>query len=427
MILTKYSIIKNDELLDWIFTHGGQGYDVADMCVGLKVEWDINTTYNILRQKIKRLREDGLTIKELNIRRRTGKSYYLGEFADPSTFFDTKKLWKQIQYEVEGRGKMVSPDHYRYDEEREETKMDEEREETKMDADTELFTNIKSVFLEVFSDMEKRLEAKYLRRHSIPEKTIIPLSEIPDYTRAVVIGDAHIPHEDNNLYLVMKFMKEKQFDYIFLNGDMIDCEGLSPKFIRNRHTDYTFAEQTERLVDVLSRIRKDSPKAKIIYIYGNHEYRHEAYIRVSAPELMGVKGTTLAEILSLEELDIEVQDVGLRENYVEFGDICIGHWDIVRKNAAYTVNALLNDFGRSIIQGHVHRCAVAQKSLLDRTITGIENGCLCELSPAYRLQANWQHGFTVIDKINNKCYPTLVLVDEKEGFVFEGKHWCHKS
>ena len=135
---------------------------------------------------------------------------------------------------------------------------------------------------------------------------------------------------------------------------------------------------------------------KIIYIFGNHEWRFEKFISNFARQLEGLRGLTLEEQLDLPFLKIKAINGHMRENFYRYGYLLIGHFNRVNKHSAYTAKNLLEEKGMSLIQNHTHRGGTSYKRDYRDTKVAYENFCLCDLNPPYLQIPNWQLGFSVI-------------------------------
>jgi predicted MPP superfamily phosphohydrolase len=214
--------------------------------------------------------------------------------------------------------------------------------------------------------------------------------------KAVVIGDLHIPfHDKRTVKLVLSFIKWFSPDKIFLNGDIIDCWEIS-RFQRPLSIEERLKDEIQEGIEFLRTLRKTAPKAEIIYIFGNHEYRFEMFIAKNARELHGLKGMTLEEQLELKELKIKPINSHQRENFYRYGHMLIGHFNKVNKHSAYTAKNLLDEKGISLIQSHTHRGGVSYKHDFVDFKVAVENFCLCELNPPYLSIPNWQPGFSTV-------------------------------
>jgi UDP-2,3-diacylglucosamine pyrophosphatase LpxH len=278
------------------------------------------------------------------------------------------------------------------------------------------------------------------------------------YENAIVINDIHFPYQDERaLRLTLKIIKAYQPDIIFLNGDIMDFYPIS-KFSKSPERTLTQAEVMELSVvaakepsqsdivlrsslqrefdmafDLLSLIRRQNKKAKIIFIDGNHEFRLEKYLFDNSAELYGLTKARLPRepvlsipsLLRFDELDIEHISSGLKESYYRWGKMLIGHFNMVRKHSAYTARGLIEDKMMSLVQGHTHRLGSHFKTGYSRNaIVGYENGCLCELEPIYCVNPNWQHGFSVINKskTSNKFHVQQVYILKYTAW-FGDKEW----
>ena len=220
---------------------------------------------------------------------------------------------------------------------------------------------------------------------------------IPKTGLDIVINDIHFPFEDEKLLAkVTSFIVEIRPDRIFLNGDIMDCAEIS-SYDKSPITTPKLMDEINITRAWLDNLRTNNPSADIYYIFGNHEARFQRFLIHNARQLVGMPGLSLEEQLRLNDLNIKIVNSDLRESFLEAGNgLLIGHFDLVRKNSAYTARALVERFGNSLIQGHVHRVGLYAHTVHGRTLYGYENGCLCDTSPPYLVHPDWQQGFSVI-------------------------------
>jgi len=229
--------------------------------------------------------------------------------------------------------------------------------------------------------------------------------------RILVISDPHFPFQDNKaLKLVDKFIINEKPDIIVINGDLLDCYDVSsfPKDPRRK----------KRLVDEIKMGKKylehlnDISDAKKILVEGNHENRVDKHMINKNPEMI--------EFINLKELlktkGWRIIDDSIIENYVKIGKWYIGHFNKVAKHSAMTAKGIVNDRGVNIIQGHTHRLGAYYVRHLDRSLRGLECGCLCTLKPSYTSNPNWQQGFVLIEDKN--AYPIEII---NHSFTWNGK------
>jgi predicted phosphodiesterase len=244
------------------------------------------------------------------------------------------------------------------------------------------------------------------------------------YEKAIVLSDLHIPFQDEKaVELVFRFIRDFNPEYVFLDGDVLDCFEIS-RFNQPIDLGKHLKDELAETRLFFTRLRGILPDAKIIYIEGNHEKRFNKYIWEQAEELWGLDGLSIQEQLRLKDFKIDYIDSVSNEAWYKYGHLYIGHFGKCNKHGGYTAKSLLDDKGVSLIQGHTHRLAEIHRRLLDKEIVGIENGCLCNLTPFYINNPNWQLGFTVLYKKIGKnrvhAYP-IVIWDYR--FYFGNKEY----
>ena len=172
-----------------------------------------------------------------------------------------------------------------------------------------------------------------------------------------------------------------------------------------------FQAELELTKKFLSALRKVT-KNEIIYITGNHEFRLKKYLISIAKELWELNSLALDELLDLEHYKISYVDLddrysGFQDNYIEIQDFLVGHFNVARAGLGATGRALIEKYGRSIVQAHVHRIAMVAKWQFDRQIVGVEGGCMCKMDNNYRRNANWQRGW--VDLIDGEVELHAIL------------------
>jgi len=232
--------------------------------------------------------------------------------------------------------------------------------------------------------------------------------------RIVVYSDIHCPFQDDRAVdVVNSFCRWFKPHVVVLIGDTADFYAIS-KFDKSprRATGGAFIDEMIVTRRILKGIRDANPKARIIYIVGNHEFRLRKFLNnmiIKTPSLADIFGLTgidtdniLEEVLPIREFGIELVDLNkdiakFTDNFIQLGDLFIGHWNRVNKHSAYTAKNLVADKGVSLIQGHTHRLGTHVKSTLGGILEAHEIGCLCDLQPQYTCKQDWQHGFAIIE------------------------------
>ncbi len=145
-----------------------------------------------------------------------------------------------------------------------------------------------------------------------------------------MINDVHIPHHDwKALKLLEVFLTDQKPDVFIINGDFLDMWGAS-QFDRVPKVGKSLMQEIRIGRKLLEKFREILPKAKIIYIEGNHDFRLRKYLLRNPPELYGLPGLSIPELLNLKELNITYKPVkeganSFSDNWIRLGDLYIGH------------------------------------------------------------------------------------------------------
>jgi predicted phosphodiesterase len=218
--------------------------------------------------------------------------------------------------------------------------------------------------------------------------------------RIGIISDVHLPfHEKTPLVEALKHCRKFKPTHLVLNGDIADFFSVSFWEKDPRKRDLKNEIQTTR--DFLELLRKQFKDAEIIYKLGNHEERWERYLRVKAPELLGVADFEIQKVLRFEDHGIQcVSDC----RPIRAGHLNIIHGHEFRWGITSPVNPARGFYQRGkecALGGHLHQTSAHnEKSMNDIIISCWSTGCLCDLKPDYAPMNKWNHGFatTELDK-----------------------------
>ncbi len=256
-----------------------------------------------------------------------------------------------------------------------------------------------------------------------------PQEHAPRYQTVVIANDAQVPfHDKRALQLLMLFLRRERPDWLILNGDFMDFWEISTYDVTPR-SKTEFVKEIEIGKRILRSFRKILPHARITWIEGNHEFRLRKYLIQNAPELYGMRGLSVPDLFSLEELSIEYVPchklaTRFTDNFIRVGKLHVGHWDRVSKHAGYAAKQLVEDKGVSVLQGHTHRFGAHARSTVDgRVLLGIENFCLCSRRQSYINYGNWQLGFSVVyvHPRSGKFHWFPILIKNDYQFIWKNK------
>jgi hypothetical protein len=149
--------------------------------------------------------------------------------------------------------------------------------------------------------------------------------------------------------------------------------------------------------EILSTIRQAFPDAEIVYKVGNHEERWERYLRVKAPEIIGLEILNFAEIIKADSVGMTVVS---DKRIVKIGKLNCIHGHEFGNTFASPVNparGLYLKGKETSIGAHYHQTSShSEKSMTDDITVCWSVGCLCDMRPDYRPINKWNHGLAVV-------------------------------
>jgi len=240
----------------------------------------------------------------------------------------------------------------------------------------------------------------------------------------IVVSDWHIPfHDGRVINAFMNDIAENEYEHIILNGDMIDAYELS-RFDKPPITlvNNLFLDEIRAFRHYMARIRELQPKAKIIYLPGNHEYRwyknlHEIWGKsLYALARLGINygpeviDPSPSQLFGLDDFDIEFHiDPNPEKSIYRLRDkINIAHgWRVLKWSCA-TPKAYVTDYGGNWLIGHTHKLGVYYRTLASgETNVAMEGGCMCK-DMDYNPIANWQRGYIRLHWNGPKFRPEIM-------------------
>ena len=263
------------------------------------------------------------------------------------------------------------------------------------------------------SETTKKL---FMKNFHIPESDYEPVEPFTVKSKKVLlISDLHIPYHDRKaVKLALNYGIENDMDAIYLNGDVLDFYMIS-RFIKDRRK-RNIADELEMGRNFLKTLR-DNFSGPIFYKWGNHEDRWETFLRLNAPELLGISDFELSSILRFGEFGI--QEVGSRQ-IAYIGKLAVLHGHEFGRGMNNPVNAARGLYLRtkeSCIVGHHHQTSEhTEKSLSNEVVTTWSMGCLSGLNPDYHSYGNkYNHGFAFVkvDKKDNYQLDNIRIIDGK--------------
>lgn len=249
------------------------------------------------------------------------------------------------------------------------------------------------------SEGVRKHEIEFNEEFGLPESWYEEIGEyvIPNEVKKIgIINDVHVPfHSIQALKTAIEFIESQNVDMLLLNGDIADFYAISrftrlPKY-RN------FAKEIEVVQDFLDYLKTKFDN--IVYKFGNHEARLDAYVSQNVPELGDLAGLSIAEVLGLYTRGIKYVE---HKVPIRFGKLTILHGDEIAAGGQINTarNKLLAAFD-NVLYGHHHATQdVFQRKITDELIGAFGVGCLCGLKPYYATNNRWNYGFAIVERDN---------------------------
>ena len=236
---------------------------------------------------------------------------------------------------------------------------------------------------------------------------------------AIIIPDCHIPYEDKRAYnLMLEIARDLDPDEIVILGDYADFYAINSHG-KDADKNHLLMDEVSEVIERLKQLKSLFPRAKRVYIEGNHEYRLARYINSKCPDLYGI--TDVSKILELKLLGFEyipympnqqynVLDTNLVARHEPLsGGVHVAHGSVVK--------AL-----KSVIFGHTHRLQKTELYGLDGSrYLGVSCGWLGDKShPVFeyvKTHHQWGLGFGIARSISKS------LIDVELAFI-NPKYQC---
>jgi predicted phosphodiesterase len=218
-----------------------------------------------------------------------------------------------------------------------------------------------------------------------------------DGKRFLLLADCHIPyHNKTALGVALEHGKSRDVDTILILGDFMDFYSCS--FWGNDPRRRNFRQELEAVRQILGIMREQFPKARIVYKLGNHEERYDRYMRVKAPELLGVAEYDFSNIIHADKYGIEI--VG-EKRIVKIGRLHCIHGHEFWRGVTNPVNPARGLYmrGKEIaVCAHYHQTSQhTEKSLCDVITSCWSIGALCDMHPEYCPINKWNYGFAYVE------------------------------
>jgi hypothetical protein len=221
-----------------------------------------------------------------------------------------------------------------------------------------------------------------------------------DSKKTLIINDLHVRYHDREaVELALETGYKQGVDCVLINGDLNDFYSISRW--EKDPTKRDFGEEVETTQYILQSIRLGFGKVRIILKCGNHEDRYKKKIMDKLPELLNVPYFNYESVIGAERYGVEVITEKIP---VKIGKLNVIHGHELRGYG--TVNPARSLYLKTkthTLSGHYHRTSEHIERDLDDEVVGCwSTGCLCDLHPDWMPVNNWNHGFAIVDLLDEE-------------------------
>lgn len=223
--------------------------------------------------------------------------------------------------------------------------------------------------------------------------------------RALIIPDVHIPYEDKRaVNLMLKVGRDVKPDEVVFIGDVADFYSVS-SYGKDPSVYRLLKEEVAEVNGFLDRVDKAFPRAKKVFIEGNHEFRLQKYILQNASSLFGT-----IDCHNLFRLPHRKNYSFVRytpnQGYNVLGSTLVARHEPIA-GGEHVAASTVKKAGTSVIFGHTHRIQEFQTVTLgDEAHRGINCGWLGnkrhKVMNYVKNHHQWAQGFAVVEVLDKR-------------------------
>ena len=257
-------------------------------------------------------------------------------------------------------------------------------------------------------------------------------------------------HDETAIEVALAIVRDIDPDVVVLHGDNLDLPELGKYVVTPAYARTTQAS-IDRATVLCAQLRDAAPRARIVWLAGNHEERLPRHIIQNAVAAFGLRRgaepdgfpvLSVPFLCRMDEFDVEYVPGYPASAYWINDRLRIVHGDKVNSSGS-TASKYLAREKVSVLYGHIHRREWAEMTREDhdgpRTVLAASAGCLARIDgavpsvkggtdldgrPLVRYE-DWQQGIAVVDYEPGDGAFHLELVPIREGHArWRGTDYC---
>lgn len=203
------------------------------------------------------------------------------------------------------------------------------------------------------------------------------------YMTIMHLCDIHFPyHHQKALNLAIQLVKLAQPDLCVVGSDEFDFMRLG-KFDVDPRTEPSELDDIDLIrIDhqkLIDQILIASPTTKLVWVFGNHDYRLYRHILMNSPN---TAKTVMREFEDVVRYQGRVWYLGEIDRVI-IKNLIVGHGTKAGINPAKG-NLEAVGWQMNYMAGHVHKLTYWNNVGYGRTTQSVTSGCLCQLEPVYQ-------------------------------------------
>jgi predicted phosphodiesterase len=238
--------------------------------------------------------------------------------------------------------------------------------------------------------------------------------------KGVFLSDVHLPYQIN-LKPLFQYLKDLQPDQIVLGGDILDgpdhgVDGWTMEQVEKRGFE-CYDRDVKLIKEFVASLHKAAPKAKIVYLEGNHEERYMRLVR-RYPNALKARFRLWDAVPGVKWIPY-----GDYDSFYKVGDMLFTHGTIFPD--AHSKKMAMAYLPDKVCYGHIHDFQSYTTHNGDPRKPGryaVTAGCLCGRLPDYKKghPNKWVNGFVSWTSVNGTTSAVPVLI-ESWGFAVGNK------